>query len=98
MTQSDPLEAFIDESLRRSSKKDYPATVFRRMRRDYGTVAAIERLVVDGEIQSGFKALVSLGMRDWTIEAAVLKFPARFNKSAVECAEFRLRVAQDGSL
>jgi len=98
MTQSDPLEAFIDESLRRSSKKEYPATVFRRMRRDYGTVQAIERLVIDGDVQSGFKALLKLGMRDWTIEAAVLKFPDRFSKSAVECAEFRLRVAQDGSL
>ena len=96
--QSDELEAFIDESLQRSLKKDYPATVFRRMRRDHGTVGAIERLVIDGDIQSGFKALVKLGMRDWTIEAAVLKFPGRFSKSARECAEFRLRVAQDGSL
>ena len=94
----DELKSFIDDSLQRSSKKGYPATVFRRMRRYHGTVEAIERLVPTGDIQSGFKQLVKLGMRDWTIEAAVLKFPGRFSKSAVECAEFRLRVAQDGSL
>ena len=98
MPQSDELEAFIDESLRRSLKKEYPASVFRRMRQQYGTVEAIERLVKDGDIQSGFKALVKLGMRDWTIEAAVLKFPGRFSKSARDCAEFRLRVAQEGTL
>jgi len=95
MTQSDELEAFIEESLQRSSEKGYPATVFRRMRRDHGTVEAIERLVQTGDIQSGFKQLVKLNMREWTIEAAVLRFPGRFTKNAWDCAQFRLRIAQD---
>jgi hypothetical protein len=78
----DPLEAFIDESIRLSLSKGYPLDPFLRMRRDYKTVEAIERSVKSGEIQSGFKKLLSLGLRDWSIEAAVIKFPDRFSKDA----------------
>ncbi|NEV79800.1 hypothetical protein DYI24_22460 [Rhodopseudomonas sp. BR0C11] len=92
----DPLEAFIDETIQISLSKGYPPTTFQRMRRQYGTVSAIERLVTKGEIQSGFKKLLSLGLKDWSIEAAVLKFPERFSIDARECAEFRLRAAEQG--
>lgn len=95
---ADPLEEFIDESLRRSSKAGYPATVFRRMRRDYKTVGAIERLVTSGEIQTGFRELKKLGLREWSIEAAVRKFPGRFSDQAVKCAEFRLQHGDDKKL
>jgi hypothetical protein len=94
--QLDPLEKFIDESIRLSLSRGYPPTTFQRMRRDYGTVEAIERLVKSGEIQSGFKKLLHLGLSEWSIEAAVLKFPDRFSKDAIQCAEFRLRAAKEG--
>jgi hypothetical protein len=87
------LEKFIDESLRRSSAEGYPAPVFRRMRDDWGTKGAIERLVVSGDIQSGFVRLKELGLIDWSIEAAVLKFPDEFSKAIREAATFRLKQA-----
>ena len=92
----DALEKFIDESIRLSISKGYPPTIFQRMRQDHGTVEAIERLVKSGEIQSGFKKLLQLDLMDWSIEAAVLKFPDRFSSDASECAKFRLRAAREG--
>jgi hypothetical protein len=64
------------------------------MRRQYGTIEAIERLVQSGDIQSGFKKLRKLGLLDWTIEAAVTKFPHVFTRHARECSEWRLAQAK----
>ena len=86
----DDLEAFIDETIRRARQKGYYPTVFQAMRSRHGTVAAIEKLVQSGEVQSGFKRLKALGLLDWSIEAAVIKFPDRFSPAAHQCAEFRL--------
>src|SRR4029077_17376651 len=41
-------------------------------------------------IQSGFKRLQQLNLLEWTIEAAVTKFPSQFGRHARECAEWRL--------
>jgi hypothetical protein len=32
------------------------------------------------------------GLLDWSIEAAVLKFPDKFSQAAQACADFRLNV------
>jgi hypothetical protein len=40
--------------------------------------------------QSGFKRLHKLGLIEWTIESAVVKFPAEFSRDAQQCAEWRL--------
>jgi len=61
------------------------------MRHQFGTIDAIERLVQSGEMQSGFKRLKQLGLLDWTIEAAVIKFAAEFSSNARQCAEWRLK-------
>jgi hypothetical protein len=90
------LEAFIDESIRVSRQHHYYPTVFQGMRARHGTVAAIEKLVLSGEIQSGFKKLKDLGLLDWTIEAAVLRFPGEFhNREVHEAARWRLEQARD---
>jgi hypothetical protein len=90
----DPLEDFIDESIRWSVANGYVPTIFYRMRRHYGTIAAIEKLVQSDEIQSGFKKLKDLGLPEWSLEAAVLKFPQRFSKNAQARSEIRLRSAK----
>lgn len=91
---SPDLEAFIDETIKVSAQKAYYPTVFMGMRSQYGTIEAISRLVVSGDVQSGFTKLKKLGLLDYTIEAAVLKFPQEFTKQAQECAEFRLRMVR----
>jgi hypothetical protein len=92
---SPELEAFCDEGIRlvisRSGK--YP-TVFNDMRRNQGTKAAITKLMRSGETQSGFKRLKALGLLDWSIEAAVLKFSEEFDQETVDAARYRLKHVQ----
>ena len=88
------LEAFIDETIEFAKARGYVPTIFIGMRRQYGTLEAIERLVQTGDIQSGFKRLAQLGLVDWTIEAAVIKFGDEFSRHAKECAEWRLKQLQ----
>lgn len=89
---SPELEAFIDETIRVSREHSYHPIVFIGMRARHGTVEAITRLVESGDIQSGFRRLKALSLLDYTIEAAVLRFPGEFSSRTRECAEFRLRV------
>ena len=91
---SPKLEAFIDETIRVSAKHSYFPTTFIGMRQRHGTVEAITRLVSSGDLQSGFSKLKKLGLLDYTIEAAVLKFPEEFSKGAHDCAAFRLRMVE----
>ncbi len=89
------LESFIDESIRLSRKHGYHPTVFIGMRNRHGTIGAISKLVQSGDMQSGFKRLCDMGLADWTIEAAVLKYAAEFSSTDWKCAEFRLRTVGD---
>jgi hypothetical protein len=91
------LEAFVDEAIRLFRERGYNPTIFVGMRHQYGTIDAVERLVQSGDLQSGFKRLKQLGLLDWTIESAVLKFAAEFSNNAKQCAEWRLKqVRPDG--
>jgi hypothetical protein len=95
-TASPALEAFIDKSIELAKEREYNPAVFVAMRRQYGTVDAIERLVQSGDLQSGFKRLKQLDLLDWTIESAVIKFPTEFSRNARQCAEWRLQQVQRG--
>ena len=88
----DALESFIDETIRRAKAAGYHPTAFIAMRQRRGTVTTIEKLVQSGEVQSGFKRLKELGLLEWSIEAAVRKFPNRFSRDTCDCAAFRLDV------
>ena len=97
-TASLGLEAFIDETLKLAKARGYNPTIFSGMRQQYRTIEAIERLVLSGDIQSGFKRLQQLNLVDWTIEAAVTKFPDEFSRHARECAEWRLQQVTKGTI
>jgi hypothetical protein len=91
MQASDPLEAWVDESIRRSQQAGYDPIVFIRMRQDHATVRAMERLMQSGQIQSGLIRLRDLGMaEEWSVEAGILRFPERFTPAAREAARWRL--------
>ena len=66
------LDQFVDEMLRRAADLDYHLIPFIRIRHEYGTAGAIKRIVESDE--SSFQRLVDLGLKDWTLESAVLKF------------------------
>jgi hypothetical protein len=90
-TASPALEAFIDKTIELARERGYNPIIFIGMRRQYGTLDAIERLVQSGDIQSGFRRLNQLSLSDWTIESAVTKFPTEFSRNALQCAEWRLQ-------
>ncbi len=92
---SNRLETFIDETIKRGAVKGYHPTVFIGMRKSNGTIPAISKHVQSADLQSGFKRFNKLDLLDWTIEAAVEKFPEEFLKDDLECASFRLRQARE---
>lgn len=88
------LEAFIDEGIKLSIERGYHPTIFVGMRHARGTIDAIERLVQSPDIQTGFNRLRQLNLLDWTIEAAIMRFPSEFSNDARQCAEWRLQQVQ----
>ncbi|MDD2869581.1 hypothetical protein [Neomegalonema sp.] len=88
------LEAFLDETIRRSKKAGYHPTAFIVMRGRLGSLETVSRLVRSGEIQSGFRELRRLNLLDWSVEAAVVAFPGEFSKVDLDCARWRLDQAQ----
>jgi hypothetical protein len=88
---SPELEAFIDEGIKLSIERGYHPTIFVGMRHTHGTIDAIERLVQSPDIQTGFHRLHQLNLLEWTIEAAVRRFPSEFSNDARQCAEWRLQ-------
>ena len=88
------LEAFIEEAHRRAMERGYRATGFMQMRARYGTICAITRLVKSGEIKSGLRRMIELDPADWTIDAAVAKFPTCFPEDVQVAAQWRLSQAK----
>ena len=84
------LETFIEQSLIHSAAKGYVPTKFLQMRQHHGTVVAIKHLVVQPDIQTGFLRMRDLDLLDWTLEAAVLRFPEHFSRGERQAAQFRL--------
>jgi hypothetical protein len=85
------LEDFVDESIRVSREHNYHPTTFIGMWQKDRSPAPIKRLVESSEPKSGYKRLVALGLKDWSLEAAVVKFPDRFSKDTLAYAEARLK-------
>ncbi len=63
----DELEVFINESIRVSEAKGYYPTRFKQMRERWGTVETIKRLIISGDIQSGFQKMKDLHLLEWSI-------------------------------
>ena len=88
------LESFVAEGVRRAQERGYHPTVFLQMRERHGTAGAIRRLVRSGDIQSGLTRLAELGLSEWSVEAAVLRFPDEFSEQERWAAEWRLSQAR----
>lgn len=91
---SPELEAFVDELIRSGSERGYHPSIFINMRERHLTLEAMKRIVRSGDVQSGFRRLTELGLRDHTVEAGILKFRNEFTKADIDCAKWRLGQAQ----
>ena len=83
------LEEFVEEGIRLGIEKGFYPAVFQQMRQHYTLEVAIEKLVRTNETKKGFLKMESFGLKEWTLEAAVLKFPTRFSKEAGVYAKAR---------
>lgn len=92
------LEVFCDEGTKRAIEAGYHPTIFTRMRHEHGTVEAVRRLVEADVFQSGLQRLQELGLLDWSVEAAAIRYPKLFSKTTLEYAGFKLSLAKDRKL
>jgi hypothetical protein len=83
------------EAIAASRALRYNPTAWSAMIEQYGAVDAAKRLLVSGDIQSGFGRLVELGRPDLTLEWAVLhpRWAPLFRDQHREAARWRLRQA-----
>jgi hypothetical protein len=73
----------------------YEPTIWISMSEQYGSAEAARRLLVSGDIQTGFERLIQLGRPDLTIERAVLahRWDPIFSERHRDAARWRLRQA-----
>ena len=55
-----------------------------------GLVAALSKLAVSADLQSGFKVLRDKSLLDQTFEAVIVKYPGLFSRDVVSAAQWRL--------
>jgi hypothetical protein len=84
------LEEFIDESINVAKSHRYVPSIFMAMWAQDRSIAPIVRLVESSEKKSGYVRMEKLGLKEWTLEAAVLKYPERFSRKTQEYARARL--------
>ncbi len=89
---ADRFEAELHEAVREAKAIGYHPTEFVRMLNDHGGVATAKRLIVSGDVQSGFKRLAKLGRLDISMERKMLmpEYKPLFTDGELEAAEWRL--------
>lgn len=88
----DDLDAHIDDCIQHWVASGSSTLGFPTMRTRHGTVGAIARLVRTRTIQAGFTQLWEHGLLQWSLEAAVLKFPHYFDDGTCNAAQRTLRM------
>jgi hypothetical protein len=91
----DPLDAWLDEASTRCSAKGFPPGPVPAMLKTRGNVGAMEYMVTQTPLErTPLQRLIRAGLRDWTIEAGVLKFADQFKPHVRAAAKFRLDYAE----
>jgi hypothetical protein len=97
MTLADEFEAECWSAVQQcaSLSPPYRPTVWIGMIERHGAVDAARRLLVSGDVQSGFERLIRGGRQDLTVEHAVLlpRWAALFTDADRDAARWRLRQA-----
>ncbi len=95
---TDRFEAELRETVRVAKTIGYSPTVFNRMLSDHGGVTTAKRLIVSGDIQSGFERLAKLGQPEISMEATMLKpeYQSLFTTDELNAARWRLSQVAGG--
>lgn len=91
---SQQLRVFVYEGIRRGAAKGFDPSAFIKLLDTYEMKRAISKLVTGDDILGDFQRLVELDLVNWTVEAAVEKFPSEFSERDIECARIRLSQAR----
>lgn len=99
---SDLAERFDDElweTVHQAKAIGYSPTVFERMLKDHGGVTTAKRLIVSGDIQSGFERLAKLKRLDISMERKMLKpeYESLFTSDELQAARWRLKQVDDSA-
>lgn len=91
----DEFSAACDTAVEECIAPGYAPRTWTSMIATLGAAEAARRLVISGDVQSGFERLAQLGRPDLTIEQAVLnaRWAPLFSEQHREAARWRLRQA-----
>ena len=89
------LNEFIEESLRQAASRNFHPKVFPSLWSSTKSPLTIEKFVISSKPRSGFRRMVELGLKEWTLEAAVLAYPDQFSREARVYAEARMNGTLD---
>ncbi len=83
-------------------KRGYTPSHFIKMWATDPSERTLARLVISGEIQSGFRRMVRTGLIDRSMEQGVIEFaplfsPPNFPRDVVDAAKFRLDLGKLGT-
>jgi len=89
---ADHFEAELWETVEAAKAIGYHPTEFAAMLKRNGGVTTAKRLIVSGDVQSGFERLSKLGRLDITMERKMLKpkYKSLFTDDELKAAEWRL--------
>ena len=88
------LNALVTEAGKQCRARGYNPKLFRGMQHDYGTLGAMKKLFISGNIETGLERCLELGLRQHTLEMIAQKCPDEFSPAELECAKFKLRIAE----
>jgi hypothetical protein len=86
------FEADLWDTIREAKAIGYSPTIFERMLNDHGGVKTAKKLIVSGDVQSGFERLAKLGRLDISMERKMLKpeYTSLFTRDELRASEWRL--------
>jgi hypothetical protein len=92
------FQARVLAALAECHRLGYHPTDFERMLEDARASRVAEKLVLSGEVQSGFKRLAEMHRLDLTVEAIMIEpqFESLFKPAIREAARWRLNQVKNG--
>lgn len=90
----DNLEEFVDKSIQVNSSLGNVQDKLKDMREREGTVRTITNLVAMGTTATGYHNAIKLDLVEWSMEAAVCRFPDQFDLKTRLRAQLQLGTAR----
>ena len=84
-----------EEILSARAERRQPASRTWPMIKKWSVIEAVDRVVTNRKVSTGFAALESMGLKDYAFEAVILRHPGRFSSEAVQVSHLRMDLKED---